>query len=125
MPYLLAEIDPSWLFLAGCALLTFVLLKRTARRVGGRRKKSAPPLEHLPRPQNAWDGSQRDAQSQLDRQKVEIYEMARELSGQLNTKILVLEKLIADGQQQIDRLESLLERQEERSLTGADGDREV
>ena len=100
------------MFLAGCVLLTFILLKGTFRRLGRRKKAPPPPLEHIPRPKSAWDGAQHDAQSIIDRQKVEMYDMARELSGQLNTKIMILEKLISDSQEQIDRMETLLERQQ-------------
>ena len=41
-----------------------------------------------------------------------MYEMSRDLNGQLNTKIIVLEQLISQSQQQIERMEQLLEEAE-------------
>ncbi len=110
----LAEIDAGWFFFAGCALLTMILLKRSYRRMG-RRKKNAPAIERIARPSGQWDGAQRDALAQVERQKVEMHEMARDLNGQLNSKIIVLEKLVGESQRQIERLEELLDKAEETS----------
>ncbi|HCK40023.1 MAG: hypothetical protein CMJ72_08180 [Planctomycetaceae bacterium] len=109
---ILAEIDPAWLFFAGCAMLTIMLLKRTYRRIGRRHKSSNVPIERVHRPSDKWDGVQRDALAQIERQKVDMYEMSRDLNGQLNTKIIVLEQLISQSQQQIERMEQLLEEAE-------------
>jgi hypothetical protein len=38
-----------------------------------------------------------------------MYEMSRDLNGQLNSKMLVLEQLIAQSQRQIERMEQLIE----------------
>ncbi|MCG8449698.1 MAG: hypothetical protein MI725_08970 [Pirellulales bacterium] len=107
-----AEIDPVWMFLAGCALLTFILLRRSYRHFGKRRQSSSAPIERQHRPTGKWDGAQRDALAQIERQKVEMHEMSRELNGQLNSKILVLENLISQSQRQIERMEQLLEQNE-------------
>jgi len=104
-----ADIDPAWTFFAGCALLTFVLLKRTYRHFSRRPKSSSAPIERVHRPATKWDGVQRDALAQVERQKVEMYEMSRDLNGQLNSKMLVLEQLIAQSQRQIERMEQLIE----------------
>jgi hypothetical protein len=102
-------------FLAGVALLTWILLKRSYRYFGRRRNKNPAPLERQPRPTSKWDGVQRDALAQVERQKVEMHEMTRDLNGQLSSKIIILEQLISDSQQQIDRLEHLLDRAEQSS----------
>lgn len=102
-----AALNPVWLFFAGCALLTLILLKRTYRRLG-RRKQDTSAIERIARPTSPWDGAQRDALAQVERQKVEMHEMARDLSGQLNSKIIVLEQLVGQSQRQIERLEHLL-----------------
>ncbi|MCG8449537.1 MAG: ferritin-like domain-containing protein [Pirellulales bacterium] len=107
-----AEIDPVWMFLAGCALLTFILLKRSYRHFGKRHKSNSGPIEYVRRPTSKWDGAQRDALAQIERQKVEMHEMSRDLNGQLNSRIIILEKLVGQSQQQIERLEQLLEQNE-------------
>jgi len=37
-------------------------------------------------------------------------DMARDINGQLTTKMIVLEQLIVDSQKQIERMEELLDR---------------
>jgi hypothetical protein len=105
---LVAQMNTSWMLFAGCALLTVILLRRVYRRMGRRQKSSTAPIERIERPKGPWDGAQRDALAQVERQKVEMHEMSRDLNGQLSSRILVLEKLIGDSQRQIERLEKLL-----------------
>jgi len=102
---------PLLLFLAGCALLTWILMKRSGRyfgRASASRGRSSKPIEVQPRPTSAWSGVQRDALARIDREQVELQERARNLSGQLNSKIIVLEQLIATSSRQIERMEALL-----------------
>jgi len=102
-------------FIAGVALLTWILMKRSFRYFGNRRRNNkTSPIERVPRPTSKWDGVQRDALAQVERQKVEMHEMTRDLNGQLSSKIIILEQLISDSQRQIDRLEQLLEKVEQR-----------
>jgi len=108
---ILSTIAPAVLmFTLGSAMLTFWLLKRSYRYFGrsSRSKGGSQPIARQPRPTSKWDGAQRDALAVVERQKVEVYDMARELTGQLSTKIVVLEKLISDSQRQIDRMEKLV-----------------
>ena len=98
--------------LAGVALLTWILMKRSGRYFGRKRDKSNNPIETQPRPTGKWDGIQRDAMAQVERQKVEMHEMSRDINGQLSSKIIILEQLISDSQRQIDRLETLLDKAE-------------
>ena len=100
------------MFMAGCALLTVILLKRTYRHFGRRRKGNSAPIERVARPASKWDGAQRDALAVIERQKVEMHEMSRDLNGQLSSRIILLEQLIAQSQQQIDRMEQLIEKTE-------------
>jgi len=105
----LAAANPTLLFLAGCAVLTWVLLRRCYGRCGRKKSKdNRDYLEHLHRPTNAWDGACHDAAALVDRQKVELYEMARDVSGRLDSKLMLLNHLIATSQKQIDRMEELL-----------------
>lgn len=109
MPVLLASIHAVWFFLAGVGLLTFMLMRRSYRYFARpRRNRNEKPIELQHRPKSAWDGVQHDAMAHIDRQKVEMFEMSRDLNGQLSSKIIILEKLIEDSQRQITRLETLL-----------------
>ncbi len=102
------------MFAAGCALLTWLLLKRSYRYFGrSSGKRFIKAIEEQYRPQTTWDGAQRDSLARIERQKVEMHEMTRDLKGELNSKIIVLEKLIADSQRQIERMEQLLHQAEQ------------
>lgn len=97
-------------FAAGCALLTVILLRRSYRFFGNRRSRgdSSPPIELQHRPTHKWDGVKKDAAARFNRDQVELYDLARDLKGQLDSKIIVVNELVAQSQQQIDRLEELL-----------------
>jgi len=115
MPLALSQL-PILMFLIGCALITTILLRRSYRYFGrSRRQQIQSPVEKQPRPTSKWSGAQRDSLAQIDRQEVEMHDMARDLSGQLNSKIIVLEQLIATSQRQIERLETLLAESEEKA----------
>ncbi len=119
MPVLLASIHAVWMFLAGVGLLTFILMKRSYRYFSRpRRKRNDRPIELQPRPKGPWDGAQHDTMAHIERQKVEMFEMSRDLNGQLNSKIIVLEKLIADSQRQITRMEALLTQIDDNQIDG-------
>jgi hypothetical protein len=121
MPVLLADIHAVWMFLAGVGLLTFILMKRSYRYFSRpRRKRNDKPIELQPRPKGPWDGVQHDAMAHVERQKVEMFEMSRDLNGQLNSKIIVLEKLIADSQRQITRMEALLAQIDDTQINGVE-----
>ena len=123
MPVLLASIHAVWMFLAGVGLLTFILMKRSYRYFSRtRRNRNDKPLELQPRPKGPWDGAQHDTMAHIERQKVEMFEMSRDLNGQLNSKIIVLEKLIADSQRQITRMEVLLAQIDDVQLDQAQSD---
>ena len=62
----------------------------------------------MSRPQHAWDGAHRDPYAVVERHKVELHETAREVQGQLASRIAVLERLIAASSGQIKRMEQLL-----------------
>ena len=109
-PLLAAGLVAPLIFAAGCALLTMVLLRRSYRYYGRRtRGGSGPAIELQPRPTNKWDGANKDVNTRFDRDQVELYDLARDLKGQLDSKIIVLNELVTRSQQQIDRLEALLE----------------
>ena len=109
---------PILTFLVGCGLLTMILLRRWSRyyrKSPGRSKKSSAPIEAVPRPDGPWSGMERDSQARINRQQVELYDMARDINGQINSKIIMLEQLIATSQAQIERMESLMGEAEQKS----------
>jgi hypothetical protein len=109
MTGLLADLNAILMFLAGVGMLIFILMKRSYRYFSRRkRQRNEQPLELQPRPKGPWDGVQRDAMANIDRQEVQMFEMARDLNGQLSSRIIVLEKLIANSQRQITQMETLL-----------------
>ena len=107
--FLLANLHAVWMFLAGAGLLTFILMKRSHRYFGRKqRSRNEGPLDLQHRPTGKWEGAQKDSVAHIEREKVEMYDMARELKGQLNSRIIVLEQLIAESGGQIRRMEELL-----------------
>ena len=120
---LLANIHAVWMFLAGVGLLTFILLKRSYRYFGRRRRvRQQGPLDLQQRPTSKWDGVQKDRYAHLEREKVELYDMARELKGELSSRIIVLEQLITESGQQISRMEELLKEMDAAREEVASGD---
>ena len=108
---LLANINAIWMFLAGVGLLTFIMMKRASRYFRkSPRKRYEGPIDLQHRPNSKWDGVQQDTMAHIERQKVEMHDMARDINGQLTSKIIVLEQLIAESGQQIKRMEELLQK---------------
>ncbi|MEM9352995.1 MAG: hypothetical protein AAGA92_08275 [Planctomycetota bacterium] len=113
MTPLLANTPAVWMFTAGCALLSYLLLRRSFRYFGRRgNRRSSAYLERVARPKSEWDGMQRDAAAHIERQKVELHDMSRDLNGELSSRIIVLERLIAESSDQIRRMETLLDEME-------------
>jgi len=112
LDFMSPELRGSLMFLAGIALITIILVRRTYRRIGRGRTQltggRGPAIESQPRPVDAWDGSFRDATASVERQKVELHEFARDANGQLTSKIVMLEQLIETSGQQIEHMERLL-----------------
>lgn len=107
---LAASLTPLLMFLAGAGLLTFILMKRASRHFGrSRRRRDKGPIDLQPRPASKWDGAQQDTLAHIEREKVEMHDMARDLNGQLTSRIIVLEQLIAESGQQIKRMEELVQ----------------
>lgn len=106
---LIASILPTLMFTAGCALLVMILLRRSYKYFGGRkRKQDNRPIDAQPRPESAWSGSHNDASAMIEKQKVQLHDFQRDVTAQIDSKIILLNELIVKSQRQIDRLEELL-----------------
>ncbi|MEN1680908.1 MAG: hypothetical protein AAGJ46_15070 [Planctomycetota bacterium] len=121
---MLASLMANGMFALGCGLLTAILLRRSYRYFGrrGKKRKLDSALVKTPRPKgtspankstaNQWTGAHTDAAARIERQKVELHEMEREVSAKIDNKLMLMQQLVAQSQQQIDRLEALLARAE-------------
>ena len=103
MTVIMGAFHAQILFLAGCALLTIILLRRSYRYFGRRKRFTIDrPIESVPRPLQEWSGAHSDMFARIEREKVEMHRLARDLTGRIDSKLLLLEELIETSRQQID-----------------------
>lgn len=97
------------LFMAAAMIIFWVLFRaRHARRRG--RRLSQPTQQQAARS----TATAAATPPELDRWNVEMHETARELSAQLDTKMVVLQTLIRNAQQEQAKLQELLDKVEEK-----------
>jgi hypothetical protein len=100
---------PLLMFMAGVALVAWILMRRGFVRGGRRKAFDSRPIDAQPRPATEWSGAYTDSAALVERQKVELAEFSREANGQIDTKILVLRELMRQSEQQIDQMQRLLD----------------
>jgi hypothetical protein len=107
----LFENKSSLLFLLGIVMLIVILMRRWSRYFKRQKsaKRAARPLAM--REPNA-EQPLMDAPPELLRWQVEMHETARQLKGELDTKIAILQRLTIDAQRQAERLESIVQHAE-------------
>jgi hypothetical protein len=91
----------------GMGLLAALLLRRTYRRLGRRRRKEEPAIARVPRPK-ANPRELMDAPADIAQYEVRLHETARELCAILDSKMAALNALTQQAQAKIDRLEAML-----------------
>jgi hypothetical protein len=97
-----AGVASTIMMLVGIGLLAYTLLRKSHHGQATQyRTRVSHDVARLPRSKPTWQTSDTS---------VNAAEIARDLNGQLTTKMVVLEQLIADSQKQIERMEELLER---------------
>ena len=101
------------LFAAGALLIAFVMLRRSHKR--GRLTK-LPPVSPPPHKAHPPAGHHLDAPGAMGRWEVEMHELARDLSGQLDSKIVIVQQLIDQARQATARLEAMIGRAEQVGL---------
>ena len=98
----LANVGAAFMMLAGCVLFVYMLMRKSHLQKQQQRESTiVSEMPRLARTPKTWQTSDNG---------VEMADMARDINGQLTTKMIVLEQLIADSQKQIERMEELLER---------------
>ena len=98
----LANVGAAFMMLAGCVLFVYMLMRKAHLQKQQQRESTiVSEMPRLARTPKTW---------QTTDNGVEMADMARDINGQLTTKMIVLEQLIVDSQKQIERMEELLEK---------------
>jgi hypothetical protein len=109
--WLLADNTTSALFIAGALLIALVLLRRTSKSLAGDRSRQRfAPSEQSSPAEPARAAHNLDAPGSLARWEVEMHELARDLSAQLDSKMRVLQELLRASEEERARLEAALQR---------------
>jgi hypothetical protein len=104
---LLALDGSTTLFVTGAMLIVLVMMRRSQKRTT---LSKLPPVSPPMRPQQTAAGHHLDAPAAMNRWEVEMHELARDLAGQLDTKIAIVERLVEDAEGAALRLEAVLDR---------------
>ena len=112
---------PYWLAFCVALLVAIVILLRRSHRYFGRRGQDQTPVVRVSETKGLSVSAADDAGARLIGEEVRMHETARELSARLDSKISVLEYLTGTAQQQIDRLEELIEKAERIAEDRPDG----
>jgi hypothetical protein len=105
--FTLFAIDPKTLFIIGILMIGVVLL-----RVFLRPKKSGEVYHSPLREKGGPPAHMLDAPAEISQWEVQMHETARDLMGELNTKIAIVEQLVRDANAAAERLEKAIERAE-------------
>ena len=101
----LAAFDSSTLFAVGVLMIAIVLVRYVLKpKRGGVRYES--PLDK----DRATAGHMLDAPPGVGRWEVQMHDTARDLMGELNSKISIVQQLIIDANAAAERLENAIER---------------
>lgn len=111
---LAVDIDPSWMLLAGIALLVWVLMRRVIRKRKGTpqaRFGSSMQPAHSRRSSSTTKGAHQpliDAPRELIRWQVDMHDTARDLKAELDSKIHIVQTLVRMAREESDRLEAAI-----------------
>ncbi len=118
---LLADFQLRSLLPAAVILLCVIFMMKHIKRRSQRRPKELTPIEKVKLLSVVSADPLRDAPPEVHRWQVEMHDVARELSAQLDSKMRVLQSFTRSAAQEADRLEALLERSEQhQGAVGAD-----
>jgi len=106
---LFAQIEPATLLLPALLALSIALLLWRSHRYLARQRNSGSPGRHAARRTPHPPALPLDAPDELARWEVRMHETARDLSGQLDSKMGALGRLIREADRAAARLEAALE----------------
>lgn len=102
---IVAEVLPNVLFFAGLLVMAGFLLRWTRRRQ--QRQVCRDPLAEA---RQAATAERPSLPAALGQWEVQMHELARDLSAQLDTKIIIVEQLLRRAEEQTSRLEAAINR---------------
>lgn len=105
---LIAQLNSQTLFIVGILMIGLVLLRLLLRP-----KRVPKPYESPLKASGASPGHMLDAPPEVGRWEVQMHDTARNLLGELNTKVAIVEKLVRDANAAAERLEKAIERAEQ------------
>ena len=103
---MLSALDPQTLLIVGVLMIALVLIRLLLR------PKRGPKAYESPLKGADGSGHMLDAPVEVGRWEVEMHETARNLMGELNTKIAIVEQLVRDANAAAARLEAATDRAE-------------
>ena len=109
---------PQLILLLAMGLLIMMLWRRSSRHFGRGGKAYATP-HRVSKLQDDRDLALADAPPEIGRWQVEMYELSRDMKGELDTKMAVLQLLIRNASAAADRLERAVAQAEQRGLSDA------
>ena len=115
--WLFARIEMPWMFLVGVVLMIFILMRRWFRY--SRRQRKRPDRYSLEKVKKITSSAEPnldlplvDSPPEMTRWHVEMYEVARDIKGELNSKMIALQEMVRMADQASQRLESAVKRAE-------------
>ncbi len=106
---------PQLLMLAGMGLMIWTLMRRSYRHFG-KGGKAYKPAHVLSQRDTNRDDALIDAPAEVTRWQVEMHETARDLKGEIDTKLAVLQMLSRHANEATARLEAAIDRAEKLGL---------
>ncbi len=107
-------------FAAGIAITCAFLIRRSHRYFSRQRKKNRGVIVKTSRPERHSAGHHLDLPDEALRWEVQMQEIAREVSGQIDSKMGALQALVADADRAAQRLEAATGAFEKANLTTDD-----
>ncbi len=100
--------DPSCWLVAGVALIAGLLMLRSSRYYARQKRESCTPHQFAPGQEEL--PSRAEEPGDVDRWEVQMHDTARDLSGRLDSKLSMLQALVAEADRAAARLEAALAR---------------
>ena len=115
---LIAGVMQTVALLLGITLLLVLLLRRSIRYYGRRRRgRIDPPIVRTARPEDDSRQPLSSAPPEMIRWQVEMHQVAREVKAELDTKMRMLLALIGEARNEREQLEQAAERAENAGIS--------